>query len=85
LTWGGLRGGISVALAPSLRGRTSEDSGAVRELILSITYLIVVFSILVQGVTVGPLMRRFLKRLPTDGTTIEKGFDNLQGKPHTHE
>ncbi|MCF6158287.1 MAG: sodium:proton antiporter [wastewater metagenome] len=47
LTWGGLRGGISVALALSLPG------GKEREVLLAITYIIVVFSILVQGLTIG--------------------------------
>ncbi|HSO84173.1 sodium:proton antiporter [Thiocapsa sp.] len=52
LTWGGLRGGISVALALSL------PEGEPRDLILSVTYIIVVFSVLVQGLTLGPLVRR---------------------------
>jgi len=52
LTWGGLRGGISVALALSL------PDGDSRELILFITYIIVVFSIVVQGLTLGPLIRK---------------------------
>jgi CPA1 family monovalent cation:H+ antiporter len=52
LTWGGLRGGISVALALSL------PNGESRELILFITYIIVVFSIIVQGLTLGPLIRK---------------------------
>ena len=52
LTWGGLRGGISVALALSL------PPGKSRELILAITYIIVVFSIIVQGLTIGKLVRR---------------------------
>ena len=51
LTWGGLRGGISVALALSL------PPGKNRELILAITYIIVVFSIIVQGLTIGKLVR----------------------------
>jgi len=51
LTWGGLRGGISVALALSL------PIGPEREVILSITYIVVVFSILVQGMTIGRLVR----------------------------
>lgn len=52
LTWGGLRGGISVALALSL------PYGPEREVILVITYAIVVFSILVQGLTIGSLINR---------------------------
>jgi len=51
LTWGGVRGGISVALALSLP--PSPD----RNLILMLTYSVVVFSILVQGLTVGSLVR----------------------------
>lgn len=52
LTWGGLRGGISVALALSLSNDMYKD-----EFVL-ITYIIVVFSILVQGLTIGPLAKR---------------------------
>jgi CPA1 family monovalent cation:H+ antiporter len=55
MTWGGLRGGISIALALSL---TSEMH---RELFLVITYVIVVFSIIVQGLTVGPLVKKLTK------------------------
>jgi CPA1 family monovalent cation:H+ antiporter len=54
LTWGGLRGAISVALALSLP-RAHE-----RDVILVMTYVVVVFSILVQGLTIGPLARRWL-------------------------
>lgn len=51
LTWGGLRGGISLAMALSL---PDNDS---RSLVLTLTYFVVVFSILVQGLTVGRLIR----------------------------
>lgn len=52
LTWGGLRGGISVALALSI------PRGEYRDILVSITYIIVVFSILVQGLTIGKLAKR---------------------------
>ncbi len=52
LTWGGLKGGISVALAmklPEFQGRNA---------LLTVTYVIVVFSIVVQGLTIGRVIRR---------------------------
>jgi len=52
LTWGGLRGGISVALAltlPEFEGRST---------IVTATYCVVVFGLLVQGTTLGPLLKR---------------------------
>lgn len=52
LVWGGLRGGISVALALSL------PVGEFRDLVLFLTYVIVVFSIVVQGLTIGPFIRK---------------------------
>jgi CPA1 family monovalent cation:H+ antiporter len=52
LTWGGLRGGISVALALSL------PASPQREVVLAMTYVLVVFSILCQGLTIGRLARR---------------------------
>jgi CPA1 family monovalent cation:H+ antiporter len=54
MTWGGLRGGISIALALQL---TSEMN---RDLIVTVTYGVVIFSIIVQGLTVGPLARRLI-------------------------
>lgn len=56
LTWGGLRGGISVALALSLSDFAWIDQ-TVKETILFTTYSIVVFSILVQGLTIGLLLK----------------------------
>ncbi len=58
MTWGGLRGGISVALALSL------PPGPQREMILAITYIVVVFSILVQGLTVKTVVCRAMGRDP---------------------
>ena len=53
LTWGGLRGGISIALALSI------PQGPEQALILSSTYVVVFFSVLVQGTTIGRLARRY--------------------------
>ncbi len=53
MTWGGLRGGLSIAMALSLSNETHKD------LIVFITYIIVLFSILVQGLTV----EKFAKKL----------------------
>jgi CPA1 family monovalent cation:H+ antiporter len=55
MTWSGIRGGISVALALSL------PASAERDVILSVTYTVVAFSILIQGPTVAPLVK-FLYR-----------------------
>lgn len=52
MTWGGLRGAISIALA---LGLTKEMN---RDLFLLITYVVVVFSIIVQGLTVGKLVKK---------------------------
>ena len=58
LTWSGLRGGISVALVLSLPQFPSRD------LLLASTYAVVVFSILVQGLT----MRRVLVHYGADAS-----------------
>tara|TARA_R110001592_G_scaffold178248_3_gene418929 strand:- start:6460 stop:7698 length:1239 start_codon:yes stop_codon:yes gene_type:complete len=55
MTWGGLRGGISIALA---LGLTNEMH---RDLFLVITYIVVIFSIIVQGLTVGKLVKKLSK------------------------
>jgi monovalent cation:H+ antiporter, CPA1 family len=60
LTWGGLRGGISVALALSVPKESVGVAVPGRDVILAITYVVVVFSIVVQGFTIGPLTRRWL-------------------------
>lgn len=52
LVWGGLRGGVSVALALTI------DNELHKNLFLSITYYIVVFSIVVQGLTIGKLAEK---------------------------
>ncbi len=52
MVWGGLRGGISIALALSL------PAGDAKSLIVTATYVVVLFSVLVQGSTIGTVIRR---------------------------
>ncbi|MFT5819805.1 MAG: CPA1 family monovalent cation:H+ antiporter [Crocinitomix sp.] len=56
LTWAGLRGGISLALAMSL------PETEVKDLIMLITFMIVAFSIIVQGLTIGKVVKRLNKK-----------------------
>jgi CPA1 family monovalent cation:H+ antiporter len=62
LTWCGLRGGISVAMALSL------PAGKERHVILTITYMLVVFSILAQGLTIQRVVTRALGTAANDRT-----------------
>jgi CPA1 family monovalent cation:H+ antiporter len=55
LIWGGLRGGISIALALSL------PEGPARTIILAVTYLVVLFSVIVQGGSIDRLVRRLTR------------------------
>lgn len=71
LTWSGLRGGISVALALSLYDNAKDGSMAMTnvDLIIVMTYCVVLFSIVVQGLTVGKL---FAKAAPPTEPPVEK-------------
>ena len=53
LVWGGIRGGISVALALTL------PAGQERDIFLVMTYIIVIFSIIVQGLTIGKVAKHY--------------------------
>ena len=61
LVWGGLRGGISIALALSL------PEGPFRTIILAATYVIVLFSVIIQGGTIGRLVQRLAPPQTTTG------------------
>ncbi len=56
LTWGGIRGGISIALALSLTADMHRD------LFLAMAYVLVVFSILVQGLSLSKVMKKVLNK-----------------------
>ncbi|WP_460984110.1 cation:proton antiporter [Spirosoma fluminis] len=58
LTWGGLRGGLSIAMALSIPGTLPQ-----KDLIVTITYAVVLFSVIGQGLT----MERLIRRLYPDG------------------
>lgn len=60
LTWSGLRGGISVALVLSLKEIKTGDP-QLHGLLIASTYAVVLFSVIVQGLTVKPLLKRILK------------------------
>ena len=56
LVWGGLRGGVSIALVLSM------DEGPYKPVLVAVTYFVVVFSIIVQGLTVGKVASRVLSQ-----------------------
>jgi monovalent cation:H+ antiporter, CPA1 family len=67
LVWGGLRGGVSIALVLSV------THGAYKELLLEMTYFVVVFSIVVQGLTVGKVSGKVLAKTPRNTVVPEAG------------
>jgi CPA1 family monovalent cation:H+ antiporter len=58
MTWGGLRGGISIAMALSI------PAGAGKDFILALTYIAVVFSVLFQGTTFRHVVKAYVKKTP---------------------
>ena len=63
LTWGGLRGGLAFALAMSIPSYTHSETGfIVTDAILVMTYMVVLFSILIQGSTIAGLIRRYTNK-----------------------
>ncbi|PTT04853.1 sodium:proton antiporter, partial [Flavobacterium sp. HMWF030] len=56
LVWGGIRGGVSIALVLSM------PEGEYKNLLLEVTYIVVLFSIVVQGLTVGKLAKKVLEK-----------------------
>ncbi|BFM48941.1 sodium:proton antiporter [Marinomonas sp. THO17] len=59
LTWGGLRGGLALAMAAAIPSdQIMIDHFDLHDLIVIVTYVVVIFSIIVQGLTISPLIRK---------------------------
>lgn len=57
MVWGGIRGGVSIALVMSI----PNSVGEMKDVLLEVTYIVVLFSIVVQGLTVGKVAKKVLK------------------------
>lgn len=57
MVWGGIRGGVSIALVMSI----PNSAGEIKDVLLEVTYIVVLFSIVVQGLTVGKVAKKVLK------------------------
>ena len=57
MVWGGIRGGVSIALVMSI----PNSAGEIKDVLLEVTYIVVLFSIVVQGLTVGRVAKKVLK------------------------
>ncbi len=57
MVWGGIRGGVSIALVMSI----PNSVGDIKDILLEVTYIVVLFSIVVQGLTVGKVAKKVLK------------------------
>jgi len=58
MVWGGIRGGVSIALVMSI----PSSAGEIKDVLLEVTYIVVLFSIVIQGLTVGKVAKRVLKQ-----------------------
>lgn len=62
LTWGGLRGGLALAMAASIpQGQLMVNGADYHTLVVVVTYIVVIFSIIVQGSTISPIIQRSIE------------------------
>lgn len=67
LTWGGLRGGLALAMAASIPTDTVLANGHnLHNLMVIVTYIVVIFSIIVQGLTISPLIKKSIAAAEAD-------------------
>ena len=58
LTWGGLRGGLALAMAAAIpRDQVFIGGSDLHNLLVIVTYVVVIFSIIIQGLTISPLIQ----------------------------
>lgn len=80
LSWGGLRGALALAMAVSIpHGISLGASGELelRDFIVTATYVIVIFSILVQGTTIGPMIEDAKREVAVRSAVRTNNPDNL--------
>lgn len=85
LTWGGLRGGLALAMAMAIPAGViviPEKNIDVKELILVMTYSVVVFSILVQGSTITPMIEK-AKLWEANKAKADEQVDHSHRQPET--
>lgn len=75
MTWGGMRGGVSIALALSMPDTPGKST------VLSITYGVVIASIVVQGLSLQPMLNRLFPRKPAKAPTPPKDYV-IRNKPN---
>ncbi len=83
MTWGGLRGGLAIAMALSIPAQTAMigDSGMdVRDVILVMSYAVVMFSILVQGLTIEKMIQEAKKVDPNKEEYLRPAAESLAKK-----
>ncbi|WP_115720265.1 cation:proton antiporter [Gallaecimonas mangrovi] len=74
LTWGGLRGGLALAMAASIpSGKVMVHNVDLHSLLVLMTYMVVIFSIIVQGLTISPLIRQSIAAAKARGEKLGDG------------
>ena len=75
MTWGGMRGGVSIALALSMPDTPGKST------VLSITYGVVIASIVVQGLSLQPMLNKLFPRKPPKAPSPPKDYV-ISNKPN---
>lgn len=71
MTWGGLRGGVSVALALSIPAFINGSPVPERDMVLAVTYVVVILSIVIQGLSIGRVLKQTFAPRNDEGRATE--------------